>query len=259
MSTRVAQYRDRRLELRDCRRNGGAFRFLLALAIELGELGTLFGHLADQELALHLDKRRACAFRWVKVVKRIGASASRRASEQFRARRDEVALQVVVLGFLHRRIELDEDIAGFDAFARREREWREQRRYRRAGSPWCGRVGMIFPVAVATISTVPNVAQASAKQKTAMIVAPIARRSAGGVSTISSAAGRKATLPAVRQPESVPFGNGMIFLADFMDSGLQIVQRSITSAAANEFVMGAVFDDAATIERDDSVSMAHGR
>src|SRR5437660_3403362 len=55
-------------------------------------------------------------------------------------------------------------------------------------------LGMILPEAVATMSTVPRQAQASASTNTAMIVAPIARPIGdGGVSTISSAAGRKAS------------------------------------------------------------------
>jgi hypothetical protein len=53
---------------------------------------------------------------------------------------------------------------------------------------------MIFPVAVATMSTLPNIAHVSATQKMAMIVAPTARPTGdGGVSAISSAAGRKAS------------------------------------------------------------------
>ena len=55
-------------------------------------------------------------------------------------------------------------------------------------------LGTIFPVAEATMSIVPNHAQTSATQNTAMMVAPIARPIGdGGVSTISSAAGRNAS------------------------------------------------------------------
>jgi len=71
---------------------------------------------------------------------------------------------------------------------------------------------MILPGAVATISTVPNDAQASATQNRAITVAPIARPiGEGGVSTISSAAGRKASSCSVRRTISF-FGNGIIFL-----------------------------------------------
>jgi hypothetical protein len=53
---------------------------------------------------------------------------------------------------------------------------------------------MILPVAVATMSTLPKVAHASATQKMAMMVAPMARPTGeGGVSAISIAAGRKAS------------------------------------------------------------------
>src|SRR4030095_15917389 len=55
-------------------------------------------------------------------------------------------------------------------------------------------LGTIFPVADATISMVPAQAQTSAAQKSKMMVAPIVRPIGdGGVSTISSAAGRNAS------------------------------------------------------------------
>jgi hypothetical protein len=55
-------------------------------------------------------------------------------------------------------------------------------------------LGMILPCAVATISTLPMQAQPNARTNTAMIVAPMARPIGdGGVSTISSAAGKKAS------------------------------------------------------------------
>ena len=60
--------------------------------------------------------------------------------------------------------------------------------------------GTIFPGAVATMSTVPKAAQVSAKQKNAMIVAPMARPTGeGGFSTTSSAAGRKAISYSLRR------------------------------------------------------------
>ena len=66
-----------------------------------------------------------------------------------------------------------------------------------ASSGWISLVlplGTILPLAVTTMSTLPNVAQASATQKMAMMVAPTARPTGdGGVSAISSAAGRKAS------------------------------------------------------------------
>jgi len=55
-------------------------------------------------------------------------------------------------------------------------------------------LGRIFPVADATMSMVPHQAHISATQNSRMMVAPIARPVGdGGVSTISSAAGRNAS------------------------------------------------------------------
>src|SRR5258708_541377 len=55
-------------------------------------------------------------------------------------------------------------------------------------------LGMIFPGATATMSISPQQLQPRARQNTVMIVAATARPiGEGGVSTISSAAGRKAS------------------------------------------------------------------
>src|SRR5690349_4868538 len=71
-------------------------------------------------------------------------------------------------------------------------------------------LGMTFPDADATISTCPKVAQTSATQKTATMVAPMARPIGdGGVSTISKAAGRKASSCSKRRATELA-------LADFM-------------------------------------------
>src|SRR5450759_2418414 len=119
-------------------------------------------------------------------------------------------------------------------------------------------LGMILPVAVATISTLPNVAQISARQNRAMIVAPIARRvGEGGVSTISSAAGRKASSSSRRRISF--FGNGIIFLADVMDSRLQIVQLRVAAVATDQLIMVTVFDDAAAFDGDDAIGIANRR
>jgi hypothetical protein len=68
-------------------------------------------------------------------------------------------------------------------------------------------VAMILPGAVATMSILPNAAHASARQNSAMIVIAMARpRGEGGVSTISSAAGRKASCSRSRRPRA--FGKG---------------------------------------------------
>src|SRR3974390_403345 len=119
-------------------------------------------------------------------------------------------------------------------------------------------LSIIFPDADATTSTVPKLAQASARQKTTMIVATIARPIGdGGASTISRAAGRKATSSLLRRSDRG--GRRMIFLADFMDSSLDAVKRSITAAATNEFLVRAIFDNSATIQCNNAVNAAHGR
>src|SRR5712691_894078 len=121
-------------------------------------------------------------------------------------------------------------------------------------------LGMIFPGADATMSISPRHAQAKARQNSAMIAKPIARPIGdGGVSTISSAAGKKASSSLSRR--SPLRENATTFLADcledFMDSGLQAVERGIAAAGLDQIVMGAVLDDAARFEGDDAVGAPH--
>src|SRR5262245_59625420 len=127
-------------------------------------------------------------------------------------------------------------------------------------------LGTIFPVADATMSIVPHQAQASAAQNNRMMVAPIVRPIGdGGVSTISSAAGKNAS----SSPRlSCPRRNGMTCriglagmagLADFMNSCLQSVQRCIAAAGLDQCVMGAILDQAAALESDDAIGRPHGR
>ena len=116
-------------------------------------------------------------------------------------------LQMVALGGVHRRVELDQHVAGLDRVAVAHVDG--------AHDPGLERLdhfgaagGMILPGAVATMSTVPKQAQASASRTAAMIVAPIARPiGEGGVSTISSAAGRNAS-SCVAAAALRTFGNG---------------------------------------------------
>src|SRR6202045_2440288 len=119
-------------------------------------------------------------------------------------------------------------------------------------------LAMILPGAEATMSILPNAAQPSARQKRAMIVTPIARPvGEGGVSTISSAAGRKASSSRSRW---TAFGNGMTAaLAGFMDhTPLQATQARITAAGSNQLVVGAILDKPAAVDGDDAVGHAHG-
>jgi len=82
-------------------------------------------------------------------------------------------------------------------------------------------LGMTFPGATATISTVPTHAQTIPIAKAAAIVALTARPTGlGGVSTISSAAGRKA-ISSLLLAGGVLAGNGTTLLADFMQPRLK--------------------------------------
>src|SRR5215468_7427042 len=123
-------------------------------------------------------------------------------------------------------------------------------------------LGTIFPVADATMSIVPNQAQTSAAQNSRMMVAPIARPIGdGGVSTISSAAGRNASSSprrsCARRNGTTRRGlTGLASSADFMNSCLQPMQRCIAAASLDQRVMGAVLDQAAALERGDALALA---
>jgi hypothetical protein len=113
----LLQHRYRRLELPDARRSGRPFRFLLILlALDLGELGVLFGALADQKLTMHLDLRGACALRRPEGGKRI--LRERRAQPRdVESGRKEIAPLALLVGFRHRRVELDQNVASLDALS----------------------------------------------------------------------------------------------------------------------------------------------
>src|SRR5436190_23911110 len=127
-------------------------------------------------------------------------------------------------------------------------------------------LGMIFPVADATMSMVPHHDQSNAAQNSTAIVATIARPVGdGGVSTISSAAGRKASSSrrlsirrngttisdrltgsaafcfgafSSREPE--PNSLETASLDDLINSSLQAVQRRVAPAGLDQRVVGAV-------------------
>src|SRR6202021_2461372 len=81
-------------------------------------------------------------------------------------------------------------------------------------------VGITFPVAVATISTWLRLAHTNASKNRLIRVAPIARPvGEGGVSTISSAAGRNASSSRSRGLGLA--GKGTTFIAAFMKSCLK--------------------------------------
>src|ERR1700761_8074951 len=119
--------------------------------------------------------------------------------------------------------------------------------------------GTILPVDVVTISTLPSDAHASAKQKTATMLAPIARPTGeGGVSVISSAAGRNA-ISASRRRTSARGNATMFLLTDVMDSRLKVMQLCVASVGPDQIVVVAVLDDAASLDRNDPVGLAYRR
>src|SRR5260370_32124086 len=119
-------------------------------------------------------------------------------------------------------------------------------------------LGMILPGAEATIAIRPTEAQANARQKTPAIVTAMPRPNGeGGVSMISSAAGKNASSSLAWRRWSR--GNAMTFSVDFMDPCLQAKQRGVAPACPYQFVMGAVFDQPTPIHGQDAVRAPHGR
>src|SRR5262249_4664740 len=129
-------------------------------------------------------------------------------------------------------------------------------------------VGMILPVAEATMSTWPKNAHASARQNRAMMLNTIVRPTGdGGVSTISSAAGRNASSCLSRAllacEEASAFRRfGVtpcdVCLADCMDARLEPMEHRIAALRIDELVMGAVLHQPSAIDGDDAVGPAHG-
>jgi hypothetical protein len=110
MSTRSCRYR--RLELRAARQSGRSFRFLLILlAIDLGELGVLFGELTDKKLTMHLDLRGAGALRRPEGSKRI-LRERRAQARDIEFGRKKIAFLALLVGFRHGWVELDQNVAG---------------------------------------------------------------------------------------------------------------------------------------------------
>src|SRR5262245_33997149 len=120
-------------------------------------------------------------------------------------------------------------------------------------------LGTIFPVADATMSIVPHQAQTNAAQNSRMLVKPIVRPIGdGGVSTISSAAGRNASSSPRR---SRAHGNGMTrrHLAVRKNPCLPPLQRGLAAAGLDQGFVGAGLDQAAALERNDAIRRPHGR
>ena len=138
--------------------------FCACWRVERRELGTVFGHLADQELrAASPPAPGSASSGGTEVGQRIVARrpAPRAVAASSSCVGHEVALQMVALGGVHRRIELDQHVARLDRLA--VLTWIA--RTTPVSNGWMTLVrplGTILPVAEATMSIVPQDAQASA-------------------------------------------------------------------------------------------------
>src|SRR6516162_5109363 len=91
---------------------------LAMLAVARGELGAVLADLVQQVLSVHGDLRGARAVRRVKLRLRVASLAQRCAQPcDVQLGAGEVALDMLPFRHGYRRVELDEDIAGFDALA----------------------------------------------------------------------------------------------------------------------------------------------
>src|ERR1700691_5903907 len=126
-------------------------------------------------------------------------------------------------------------------------------------------VGTTFPTAAATISTFPNPAQTRATQNSATMVPPIARPIGdGGIATISSAAGKKASSTLARR--SRVGGKVIMFLATaiaasagFMESTLKPIEGRVVSTRPRQLFVRSVFDQAAVIKRENAIGEPYRR
>ena len=147
-----------------------------------------------QELTLGADQHRVGTRRAERSRRRVIAGGQRGAQPRdVELLGNEIVAQMIALGGVHGRIELDQDIAGLDALPVLHMD--------RAHDAGLERLDDLGAAARHDLARrggddvdVPEQAQASAAQNSAMIVTPMARPTGdGGVSTISSAAGRNAS------------------------------------------------------------------
>src|SRR5215470_4628864 len=119
-------------------------------------------------------------------------------------------------------------------------------------------LGTIRPCADDTMSIWPRLAHASAMQAMRMMVAPIARPAGdGGVSTISRAAGRKASSCALRI--WCLCAKSSTILADFMQTCLGAEEPRVASARADQLIVSTVLDDTTMIDSDDAIGLSYSR
>src|SRR5215469_5409902 len=103
------------------------------------------------------------------------------------------------------------------------------------------------------MSTSPRLAQVSAIQNKPISTSVMARPIGdAGVSITSSAAGRKASRSIARS--SHPSSALTSALADFMESPLQAVQRSVAAPGDDQLLMCSVLNQAPAIQGDDAVA-----
>ena len=143
---------------------------------------------------LHCNLRGACPFGGMETDEGVVSLAEcSMQPRDFQIRCDQIALQMVAFGAVDGRVQFDQRLAGFDALAIADVNRANHSGFERLNDLVCP-VGKTLPGAVATISMVPIKAQASATPNRAMIEAAMARPvGEGGVSTISSAAGRNSS------------------------------------------------------------------
>src|SRR5215469_5443215 len=129
-------------------------------------------------------------------------------------------------------------------------------------------VGMILPVAEAMISTWPKNAHTSARQNRAMMLNTIVRPTGdGGVSRISSAAGKNAS-SSLSRPLLVREDGGVfrtfgaarcdVCLTDCIDARLEPMEHRVAPARIDELVVGAILHQPSAIDGDDAIGPAHG-
>src|SRR5262249_41586962 len=118
-------------------------------------------------------------------------------------------------------------------------------------------LGIIFPGATATMSTVPTLAQIIAALNTATMAIAMARPvGEGGASITWSAAGRNASSSFRRSSRC--FGKAKMLLRDIMQPCLEPIEGCISAARPNQVIVGAILDQTAPLDGDDAVRHPQG-
>ena len=153
-----------------------------------------------------------------------------------------------MLGRVHGRVEFDQHVARLDLLAVADMDGADDAGLERLDDLGAA-ARQIWPEAVTTMSTLPKLAQATAKQKAAMIVGGDAaadrrRRALGDFERRRQEGDFMRSCAA-----AAAFGNGTIFrLPNCMRTRLQSVEPRIAAAVPDQIVVRAFFDDAAVLE-----------